>query len=69
MEILLPNFVLWILFGILILIFITFGAVFSYHWNHYGMNETNKKVARVTYFFISAVILFVIAFFIGMYNF
>jgi hypothetical protein len=63
-----PAVALWILLLILIGIFIFYGVVFSFHWNRYGMNKTSKKVARVTYFFVSAIILSAIAFFIGLYN-
>lgn len=64
-----PGYVLWILLAILLGFFIFFGFVFAYHWNHYGMNKTSKKVARVSYFFVSAVILSALIFFIGLYNF
>lgn len=63
-----PAIALWILFVFLLILFIFFGFSFAYHWNHYGMNKTSKKVARVTYFFVSALILFSIIFFIGLYN-
>lgn len=69
MTIIIPSYVLIALFVILLLVFIFYGSVFAYHWNHYGMNKTSKKVARVTYFFVSSVILAAIAFFISLYNF
>lgn len=68
MEIAIPSVALWILFWILVIMFIVFGIVFSYHWNHYGVHATSKKVAKVSYFFISLLILGAIAFFIGVYT-
>jgi hypothetical protein len=65
MEIIVSSTALWILFVILIGVLIFNGVIFNYHWNHYGINETNRKVAKVIYYFVSAVLLTIIIFFIG----
>lgn len=67
MTILIPEALLWFGFVILLILFIAWGTILSYHWNHYGINEGSKKVARVSYFFISIVILSAIVFFINLY--
>jgi len=69
MEIAIASDWLWALFLILIIVFIFFGIILSYHWNHYGMNDMSRKVARVVYFFVSAAILVSLVFFIGLYEF
>ncbi len=69
MEIFISANLLWVLFVILISALIFFGVIFNYHWNHYGINESERKVAKVIYYFVSALILFAIVFFIGLYEF
>jgi hypothetical protein len=64
-----PAGVLWGLFIVVLAFFITMSVILNYHWGHYGMNKTSQKVARVSYFFISAVLLTGMVFFIGLYSF
>ncbi len=69
MEINIPQNILWALFLILFIIFAISGGVFSYHWNQYGMNKKSRRIAKITYFSISSLILFGIFIFIFFYNF
>lgn len=63
-----PSF-LWAGFLVLLVYFVIMSVILNYHWGHYGMNDISKKVARVSYFFVSIVLLSAIAFFIGYYSF
>lgn len=48
-------------------VFVYFGFTFNYHWNQYSFDVGFKRVAKGLYFFISAVLLLALLFFIGMY--
>lgn len=55
-----PEF-LWFLLAIGILFFITIGAILTYHWKKYGLENNPKVFARTLFWIVSTALVFIMA--------
>lgn len=52
-----PNFVLWIVFGVFVLTVIIMNIIFFYHWDRYGTNSITTMTLKVVYTLISTALV------------
>lgn len=58
---------LWGVVGLVIIFFIIFGMVFSYHWRYYGIEGNHRVFVKSIYFIGGIVLILAMVVFLGAY--
>ncbi len=52
------NIILWLGFGMVLVLYTVISLVLLYHWRRYSLRSTRIAFAETVYFLVSAVIIF-----------